>query len=179
MLTKIQPISKSALIAMAQSKRREEKIKELHVAPLAEERRYLDSAIIVDIDGTLALRGDRSPIDFEKSIDDTVVGPIANILNSIRYGSKAKIILMTSREDCWRDVTAKWLEKEHIPFDLLSMRKTGDGREASLVKEDAWASDIRKRYNISFCIDNDMKVVAMWRSHGLYVLIPDNSRVGL
>ena len=39
------------------------------------------TAIICDIDGTLAIRGDRGPYEHERASEDTLNAPVKNLLN--------------------------------------------------------------------------------------------------
>lgn len=134
---------------------------------------FLPSSIIVDIDGTLALRCNRGIFEFEKSIDDTVSEPIKEIVNGIYDHRTSRVIILTGREECWREVTVKWLEKNKISYDVLLMRVLGDRRPSSVTKEDIWVTKIRGKYNVLFCLEDMITVTDMWRSHGLYVLHVD------
>ena len=151
--------------------------------PLSKPLPNLPVCIVVDIDGTLAKRGDRGIYDFKKSINDAPFFQLKFLLELIDDANKwingktpkVEIIVVTGREDCFRDVTNEWLNKHQFPFTHLYMRRTADHRPSNIVKEDIWAVNIRNKYNVLFVIDDREQDVVMWRSKGLYVLIADNS----
>jgi hypothetical protein len=120
--------------------------------------------------------------DFKKSIDDTVALPVKYILqliddaNKFTPTEKLHIIILTGREDCWKEVTNAWLNKNNIPFDKLFMRRTADHRSSEIVKEEIWAAQIRHEFNVLFVMEDQKKNTDMFRSKGLYVYEVDNSR---
>lgn len=96
----------------------------------------LPSAILVDIDGTLAIRGNRSPYDFLKVGEDKVNEPIKNLVNILSSNPyNYKVIIFSGRDDSCFDITRNWLIKNQINFDYLHMRKTNDRRKDSIVKK--------------------------------------------
>lgn len=140
--------------------------------PLTKPNPNLPTACIFDIDGTLAKRRNRSVLDFDKSIDDDICLRVKSILDNV----KDKIIIVTGREEMWRDVTTRWLNKHNIRFDALFMRRTGDNRPSEIIKEEIWANNIRNIYNIFYVVDDKKSDINMYRSKGIYVFAPDNSR---
>lgn len=129
-------------------------------------------AVVVDIDGTLALMGDRSPYDLTRVHED---GPNAAVIEAVRaaYNDGARIVFCSGREDSARDVTKAWL-LEHIDqgFVLdspLLMRAAGDRRKDSIVKRELFDAHIRDHYDVRYVLDDRNQVVDMWRSLGLTV----------
>ena len=49
----------------------------------------------------------------------------------------------------------------------LYMRKQGDNREDSIVKEEMYLNEIKPKYNVDLVIDDRDQVVKMWRKIGL------------
>lgn len=126
-------------------------------------------AIIVDIDGTLAHMGDRSPYDPTKYHEDTVHAVIADIV--VVYRSHGyEIIVCSGRDDDYYDTTAKWLTNNKIPFDVLLMREAGDKREDSIIKKELYLRFIKPKYDVHFVLDDRDRVVKMWREQGLKCL---------
>jgi predicted kinase len=123
----------------------------------------LPDAIICDMDGTLALFGDKNPYsrDFE---DDEVNIPVADIL--WKYKDE-NIILVSGRSDMYRNQTLLFLRKSDINFTHLFMRKNDDNRKDSIVKQEIYDNEIKDKYNILFVLDDRNSVVSMWRSNGL------------
>lgn len=84
------------------------------------------------------------------------------------------IIFVSGRDDSHHAVTVDWIEKhlgmregEHY---TLHMRKSGDHRKDSIVKQEIYETLIRPTRNVLFCVDDRASVVKMWRSLGLAVL---------
>lgn len=129
----------------------------------------LPSAIICDLDGTLALHNGRSPYDVEKCDTDVPNSPVRLILNSISFaGSDKKVIFVTGREDKFREKTIIWIARHTgRTEDLLLMRPTGDMREDSIVKKEIYNREIQGKYNVRFVLDDRNRVVNMWRRIGL------------
>ena len=127
----------------------------------------LPDAIIVDMDGTLAIMGDRSPYDMSKCDLDLPNKPVLDTV--LKWQSSTKIIILSGRTDDAQEKTEKWLQQYGVKYEHIYMRKTGDMRKDSTVKEEIYHSFIRDRYNISLILDDRQQVVDMWRSLGLTV----------
>lgn len=132
----------------------------------------LPNAIWCDIDGTLALFGDKNPYDRDYLKDD-LNEPIA-MLVAQQKALGNKIIIVSGRKDIFRAQTEQWLEEKGISYDDLYMRKTQpDGIKEpkdDLVKEEIYNTYIKGKYNILFCLDDRNRVVDKLRSLGLTVL---------
>jgi predicted kinase len=127
------------------------------------------NAYICDIDGTIAIMGDRSPYDYTKVNLDKPNANIRVILNSISF-TGLPIIFVSGREEACREETIKWLKENHITCDYLIMRETGDNRKDSIVKEEIYHEFIESRFNIIGVFDDRNSVIDMWRSLGLTTL---------
>ena len=128
----------------------------------------LPTAIICDIDGTLAHMKDRSPYDWNKVGEDKVDPIIKNLLDAVK--GYYIIILISGRDEACREETKKWLEKHDIPHARLVMRPEGDIRKDSIVKRELFEKCIRPYYDIEFVLDDRNQVVDMWRSLGIKCL---------
>lgn len=126
-----------------------------------------DTTIICDIDGTLALFGDRNPYD-RNFIEDTVNNVVRSIL--MKYEDTFDIILLSGREGKFRQVTEEWLKKYKIPYTALHMRAEGDMRKDYIIKEELYNEYIKPHYNVSFVLDDRNQVVDLWRRLGLTCL---------
>lgn len=132
---------------------------------------------IVDIDGTLAHHeGVRGPYDTSRYHLDEPDAIIAYIATAFRddYSSN-KIIIMSGRDEAFREVTENWLSDklawrkgEHY-IDLF-MRPEGDRRNDAVVKNELYEKHIRGKYNVDFVLDDRDRVVHMWRAKGLKCL---------
>lgn len=125
----------------------------------------LPKAIVVDIDGTVAKKGDRDVYDYSKVHLDT---PIAHVVDMVRrYSNDHKIIFCSGRDDnCWEE-TLLWLEANDIPNNALLMRKTGDSRRDSIIKEEIFFEQIAPGYNVTFAIDDRKQMVQLWEDIGV------------
>jgi len=127
-------------------------------------------AILVDIDGTVALMGRRSPYDFSRVGEDT---PNHAVIAAVRamHAAGYLVVYCSGRDDTCRDQTAGWLD-EHVgvPYEALLMRKAGDHRRDSIVKGELFEAHVRDAYRIACVFDDRRQVVAMWRSLGLTVM---------
>lgn len=139
----------------------------------------LPSAIICDLDGTLAIHNGRDPHDEEKCDTDLLSEPISAILN--KFQQTGQIIFVSGRQDKVRIKTEDWLNKHGFDTQILSddnvvssalfMRRTGDNRNDAIVKKELFNQYIRGKYNIEFVLDDRNRVVEMWRNElGLKVL---------
>ncbi len=134
-----------------------------------EQNPMLPRAYIVDIDGTLTIKGDRSPYDWSKVSIDTVNTDVADIVHHLRK-TGAKILLLSGRDEVCRSDTFQWLLDNDIDFDGLIMRPKDDSRKDYEVKEEMYFMYIKDQYNVLGVFDDRDQVVKMWRSKGLTCL---------
>jgi hypothetical protein len=128
-------------------------------------------AVLVDIDGTLALRtGDRSPYDWDRVGEDEPNLPVIELVQIIHAAGQHRIILMSGRDESCRWQTEMWLAAQQLPFDELYMRTEKDNRKDSIVKEELYRRHVEGVSEVAFVIDDRKQVVEMWRSLGLTVL---------
>lgn len=120
-------------------------------------------AVICDLDGTLALVGNRSPYDASNcdKVDEINVAVLEVLvgLNRLQY----EIILVSGRETKYRGDTEKFLVKYDVPYDRLYMRETNDKRKDSIIKKEIYEKYIQPYYNIFLVLDDRDQVVEMWR----------------
>lgn len=130
-------------------------------------------AIICDLDGTIALKTDRSPFDYSKVDLDTPNLPVIEIVQAYSWYKNYTILYVSGREETCRDLTETWLKKYHLPHDaphVLLMRKAKDHRNDAIVKLEIFDKYIRDNYNVRFVLDDRDRVVKMWRDIGLTCL---------
>lgn len=130
--------------------------------------RYKEEAIIVDVDGTLAHRVDRSPFDFEKVDTDTYDPIIGEIVST--FAKLMNIIIVSGRPESAKIDTIHWLNKHSVSYDAIFTRADGDFREDALVKYEIYKEHIEPFYDVKFVLDDRNRVVKMWRGEGLKVL---------
>jgi predicted kinase len=125
-------------------------------------------AIMVDIDGTLAKMGNRSPYEWRLVGVDSPIDEIINTVN-LYAAMGYTIILMSGRDSSCREETIKWLFKHGVTFDYLHMRPTGDMRKDNIVKNELFDEYVRFVFDVEIVLDDRDQVVKMWRGLGLRV----------
>lgn len=134
----------------------------------SDDKKDLPQAVIFDLDGTLACIGDRSPYDGKSCGKDL---PNRSIIYLNKWvPSDTRIILFSGRSDEARAETLKWLDTYDVSFDALHMRKAGDNRKDSVIKEEMFNAYIKGKYNVIFAVDDRNQVVSLWRSLGITCL---------
>ena len=125
----------------------------------------LPRCILVDIDGTVADKGDRSPFDWHKVGRDTPRWPIINLVKAMR-SSGCAIVFFSGRDAVCRPETTDWLSK-HFGWPAtgyeLFMRPEQDNRKDSIVKAELFGQYVVGRYYVEFVVDDRQQVVDMWR----------------
>lgn len=134
----------------------------------------LPKAVIFDIDGTLALKGDRSPFDWDKVDLDTVNEEIFNLYHVYKENNYA-IIICSGRDEVCKEKTITWLTDNNIFYYELYMRPEGNKEKDSIIKE-RFLNEIIKSYYVELVVDDRKQIVDMWRSKGLTCLqVADNN----
>lgn len=127
-------------------------------------------AILVDIDGTIALKGARSPFDETRVHEDRPNTLVIEIVRQEHAAGK-RVIFMSGRTEACREATEEWLRVHvGVPWQALHMRPAGDMRKDSVVKRELFDRHVREHYNVRRVYDDRGQVVAMWRSLGLTCL---------
>lgn len=124
-------------------------------------------AVIVDIDGTLAVRGERSPYDWSRVSEDMPNEAVVRIIVELSHSSE--IIFVSGRSEVCRADTDAWL-KEHCPAGVLFMRPRDDDRMDAQIKEEMYLQAIKPHWNIWLVLDDRDQTVRMWRALGLTCL---------
>ncbi len=125
----------------------------------------LPIAVIVDLDGTLALMVNRGPFDASKCETDEVNEVVRGIITHQEH-----VVLMSGRSGEFRAHTERWLQANSIHYSELHMRAEGDQRKDSIVKRELFDAHVRGKWNVSFVLDDRQQVVDMWRGLGLICL---------
>lgn len=129
----------------------------------------LPAAVIVDIDGTLALHTHRGPYDETRVLTDE---PHELVISNVRAlaAQGLKIVITSGRTEACRADTETWL-KQHLgtDYDVLLMRGIDDRRADADIKEDLYRRHIEPVYNVVLVLDDRNRVVDRWRELGLLV----------
>lgn len=122
----------------------------------------LPKAVICDLDGTLSLLNGRDPYNAATCDNDLLNAPVASVLQMAK-AQGYKVILLSGREDKYREPTLRFLAKHQIDYDLLLMRTTNDFRKDNIIKRELFEQEIQGKYFINFLLDDRNQVVDMWR----------------
>lgn len=133
-------------------------------------------AFLVDVDGTLALRGDRDPYDETTVLDDEPNLPVIKTVRALMATGWEPVFMSGRTEGCRRD-TEVWIVRHlfhrRMPVFVmknpieLHMRAVGDQRPDHVVKLELFNQHIRHDYNVRLAIDDRNQVVKLWRSLGI------------
>lgn len=127
------------------------------------------SAVLVDIDGTVAQMTDRSPYDMSRVHLDTPNEPVIAAVRALQAAGHT-IIFCSGRTDDGRAATEAWLQTHvGVPHAGLYMRVTGDQRKDSIVKREIFEKQLRDHWRVLAVFDDRNQVVRMWRELGLPV----------
>ena len=124
-------------------------------------------AVIFDVDGTLAIKGDRSPYDWSKVGIDLPNHPVI-LMNQKLYSEDLDIIIVSGRDSACRDQTIEWFVKNHIEYDQLLMREAGNNEKDTVIKKRIYDEHVKDKYNVLCVFDDRPCVVRLWRSMGLF-----------
>jgi hypothetical protein len=141
-------------------------------------------AIIVDLDGTVALLNGRSPYDVTTVSRDLPNAPVIRIARDMmgiadEYGDTLHILFTSGRSELAREDTVGWLAEHFFGgsgyafergWARLFMRPEGDGRRDSELKLEIFNEHIRNEYDVVLALDDRNQVVDLWRSLGLTCL---------
>lgn len=147
---------------------------ERYIAPLNKNKKLeqdssLPHCIIVDIDGTVAEKGDRSPFDWSRVSGDTPKKEIIDIVNVFRKQGK-EIVFFSGRKEQCKEQTKKWIYDNVCEDYWLYMRKDDDDRNDAITKKELFDEHVRNRFYVDFVLDDRDRVVKMWRELGLTCL---------
>jgi len=126
--------------------------------------------VLVDVDGTVADHaGLRGPFEEHKVLLDEVYPVVVDWVRAI-YQSY-NVCVVSGRHDFCGDDTCEWFEGHQIPFDHILMRRTGDNRPDTIIKQEILEelSEVIGKENIAFVLDDRPCVVRSWRENGITV----------
>jgi hypothetical protein len=127
------------------------------------------AAIMVDVDGTVALRGERSPYDERRVYLDRPNAPVITAVRAL-HAAGHLVIYCSGRTDRCRPATRGWLAGEvGVPYEALYMRQAGDARPDDVVKTEIYRRHVAGLYQIVCVFDDRSRVVRAWRKLGLTV----------
>lgn len=135
--------------------------------------------VVVDIDGTVSIVGDRVKHLSEKPCnwdtfyarcgEDEPNKPIVQLVKNIML-SGYDVVYMTGRRDTEYKTTMIWLDKFTICSPFIYMRKNGDFRHDTEVKPELMDQFFKdtgsNKGDISFILEDRNSMVKKWRELG-------------
>lgn len=134
------------------------------------------TAVLVDVDGTLAHMQGRSAYDWNKVHEDSFDETVSALVSGLKAAGH-KVIVLSGRDGCCYDVTENWLRGYGVDFDEFFMREAGDQRKDTIIKEEIFWNKIADNYNVVAAIDDRPVVCRMWMELGIKVINVGNPYV--
>ena len=135
-------------------------------------------AVIVDLDGTLVdVRDivhlvDGADKDYAAFHAASAEAPAdAAVLAAVREAHAAglAVLVVTSREFVWRDLTLDWLVAHDVPYDELVMRIVGDYRPDHVVKAEMLDRLEADGYTVERALEDRDEIAQLWAARGIEV----------
>jgi len=133
---------------------------------------FKPKAIILDIDGTVALTNGRSHYDYSVAVlNDSPRLDVLEMVSAYASVTGAEIICVSGRESICRKYTEDWLLCHYVDNTKLFMRKAGDSRCDTIIKEEIFWNDIEPHYNVIAAFDDRKRVVRKWIDIGIPLVL--------
>jgi hypothetical protein len=129
-----------------------------------------ESAVIFDIDGTLAIMGDRGPFDWQSVDRDKPNSIVIEFSRLERNQYNNHIILMSGRDEKARTKTEQWLSYHNIHYDALLMRPNNNFDKDSKVKKHLFDKTVDPYFNVLRAYDDRLSTTHVWYNKGIYVI---------
>lgn len=126
-------------------------------------------AVLVDIDGTVALLNGRSPYDETRVHEDKPNPRVVELVHLLAYAGHY-LIFMSGRSSGCLDATVEWLDERGFTNYELHMRNVSDTRKDAVVKLELFNEHVRDSFDVRLALDDRDQVVELWRSLGLTCL---------
>lgn len=140
------------------------------------------SAVIVDVDGTLAEFHPHQASDwvlgsqkqwepfFAHMAEAPVIEAVAKLVKILKAQGQ-QIVICSGRPDSHREHTQRWLERHTIPFDAIYLRPEGDDHVDDEEVKTALLNQMRHDgFAPWLVLDDRDAVVTQWRALGLTCL---------
>ena len=118
--------------------------------------------LVVDIDGTIALRNGREAFDWDHLDTDVPNAGVIELVRSV-HNSGHQILFISGRHEKLRQPTQEWLDFHVLIPGQLLMRRNGDTRPDDVIKEEILLEYVSDLSEILAVLDDRNRVVRMWR----------------
>lgn len=141
------------------------------------------AAAIFDIDGTLsnnapmasvpfpvALPGEK--INFDEWMRHTVDLDVNEWVRDATHevSEDTVKIIITARDEKYREMTEAWLARHNVAYDILIMRPNHDQRPDHIYKQQV-LDELERIYDFAFAMDDNPHVAQMWRDNGIETIV--------
>lgn len=135
-------------------------------------------AVIFDLDGTLCdtssivhlIEGDEKDYPaFHAASASCPAHPDVVAAARAQSGQGRAVLIVTSREFIWRDLSLDWLVAHEVPYDRLHMRIVGDYRKDVVVKAEILQRITEEGFTVIEAWEDKDTVAELWREHGIEV----------
>jgi hypothetical protein len=123
----------------------------------------LESLVVVDVDGTIALRNGREPFEWHKVSTDLPFRAVVDLINDL-VSLGQKIMFVSGRDEGIRNETEIFIQRHINGNHALHMRQSGDFRADEVVKLEIYNREILDKYTVRFVLDDRDRVVNLWRN---------------
>jgi hypothetical protein len=127
----------------------------------------LPECVVFDMDGTLALMGNRSPYDWEKVHHDDI-NHIVHEQLKFHKSLGRHIFIVTARDGAAKKLTEEWLELYGVEYDELLIKQKDDQRKDSITKKEIYDNNIKGKYNLICVYDDRLSVLDFWYKQGIF-----------
>jgi hypothetical protein len=136
---------------------------------------------IVDIDGVLADTSARQHLlerpgggrdwdaFFAAAGDDLPFSEVPALVHSL--APEVVVVLVSGRPDWLADLTAAWLTRHRMRWDLLLVRRRADRTGASRFKRAVLGSIRDTGFSVSMAVDDDERVTTMYATERVPVVV--------
>ena len=133
----------------------------------------LNPVIVVDLDGTVAMKSDRSPYDYSRVYEDSVVEDVMEVVQSVvNRPEKVDLVFLSGRNENCREQTTKWIDDKlnlSVPYDLHMRPSTEPNDPDFYVKDRLFEKHLSHR-RVYCILDDRRQVVQCWRTKGVTCL---------
>lgn len=123
----------------------------------------LPTTAVFDVDGTLAIRGDRAQFDWSAVDVDLPNGPVLEMARALHHVGWS-VVYLTGRSEEARALTDAWIARHVGVPGPLFMRAERDFRRDTVVKRELYERHLVGRYDIRVVFEDRDQVVEMWRT---------------
>lgn len=139
-------------------------------------------AVIFDMDGTLCdvtsvrhLILDRRRRNYNAfHYGSSFCPPIQWVADAAHRYRKAgfEVVVVTARQEMWRELTTNWLNTHGIPYVEIHMRAQGDLRKDKIIKGEI-LDRLLEVYDIKHAFDDNPSIIELWQERGIdYTHVP-------